>query len=166
MAGVMVVDTNYGYLSAVFRGGGKLILSPLNMTWSPKLANLDIWSHWFSFFFSTFLGAGGGERGNGRKSGSGGIQMWLLLFYCYTGGKMVEKWIWKKWKLPYMSLSPKLLTLHIWLIFFYISTFQPGVKLVDKMDLEASRCDLKPEIGQIWHLDSLFFKFSTFTFSP
>ena len=62
MAGVMVVDTNYGYLSAVFRGGGELILSPLNMTWSPKLANLDIWSHWFSFFFSTFLGGGMVEK--------------------------------------------------------------------------------------------------------
>ena len=59
-----------------------------------------------------------------------------LIFYFYTGGKMVEKWI---WKLPDMSLSLKLPTLHIWLIFFYFSTFQPRVKLVEKMDLEASK---------------------------
>ena len=111
-------------------GGGEIDLESSKYDLKPQIGQF-----WYLepliFFFSTFLGGGGG-----RKSGSGGIQMWLLLFYFYTGGKMVEKWI---WKLPDMSLSLKLPTLHIWLIFFYFSTFQPGVKLVEKMDLEASK---------------------------
>ena len=63
---------------------------------------------------------------------------------------MVEKSIWNP---SDVVLGPKLPTLDIWLIFFYFSTFLPG----GKMELEVSRCDLKPQNGQFRHLDQFFF---------
>ena len=71
MAGVMVVDTHYGYLSAVFRGGGeKVDLESSKYDLKPQIGQFGYLEP-LIFFFSTFLGGGG----NGRKSGSGGIQM-------------------------------------------------------------------------------------------
>ena len=72
---------------------------------------------------------------------------------------MVEKWI---WKLPYMSLSPNLPTLHIWLIFSYFSTFQPGVKLVEKNWSGGIQMWLKAQNGS--NLTSGPFNFRIFYF--
>ena len=57
-------------------------------------------------------------------------------------------------------------TLSLKLVIFDFYTFLLWGKMVDKVDLEASRCDLKPHIRQFGYLEPfvstcIFFYFST-----
>ena len=61
MAGVMVVDTHYGYMSAVFRGGAgeKVDLESSKYDLKPQIGQFGYLEP-LIFFFSTFLLWGGG----------------------------------------------------------------------------------------------------------
>ena len=72
MAGVMVVDTNYGYLSAVFRGEDDLESTKYDL--KPQIGQFGYLEP-LIFFLLFYFSMRGGRGGNGRKSGSGGIQM-------------------------------------------------------------------------------------------
>ena len=132
----------YTFLRFYFSTAGKMVekvdLKASGDELTPKIGHFGHMKPFFSFSNFLYFSTGGF---NGRKSGSRGLQIWLKA---------------PKFLGQFGHLEPFSST-------FLIFSLPTRSKIVKKVDLKASKWDLKPQIGQLWYLKPLT-KFSELYF--
>ena len=128
------------YLSILSGGGGgdwvkKVNLKSSRYALKPKIGQLGHFKPFFLFFYISTLELVG-VGGNGRRSWCGGLQMCL------------NSPTWLIWP-----------SVAIFIFFSTVILSQGGWGIVEKVDLETSLCDLKPQIGQFTLLETFFLLF-------